>query len=169
MKKLYFYCLFLFLLLVTTGCSSDDDQARLSDQYLEANVNGLEFNAGVNVASLIFTKEIDPAGRVNLFVRAISGEGDIMEFMIENFQGVGKYYFGNSFYNNSWIKYERPSISEQWRIETNGALNLNSNFIEITLNEDDHIEGRISCKELKNTLEDIFGEVDGDFRLRYIP
>lgn len=169
MKKFYNY-LFLFVIsAVAISCSTDDDQTGFSDQYLKAKVNGLEFNSGVDVASLIFTREIGPAGRVKLFVRALSANGDVMEFMIENYQGVGKYYFGNNLYNNSWIKYERASTPEKWIMNTGGALNLTSNFIEITSSEDQLIEGTISCKELKNSLEDIFGVIDGDFRLKYKP
>jgi len=168
MKKFYYYLFSLALSLATSSCSTDDE-AGLTDQYLTANVNGSEFNSGTNKASLIFTREIDPAGRVNFFVSAISADGDIMEFMIENYQGVGKYYVGNNIYNNSWIKYQKPSNSEEWMLNTGGALNLTSNFIEITQNEDDLIEGKISCNELKSVLADVFGAVDGDFRLKYIP
>lgn len=169
MKKFYFYYFFLLVLFMTSLSCSIDDDTGLPEQYLRANVNGLEFNSGTGITSLIFTREIDPAGRVNLFVRAISEDGDSMEFMIENFQGVGKYYFGNDFYNNNWIKYQKSSVSEEWMLNTGGALHLTSNFIEITQSKDDLIEGKISCKELKSVLEDIFGAVDGDFRLKYIP
>jgi len=157
------------LCITTISCSSSDNDPVLSDQYLNANVNGLEFNSDNNVASLNFTREIGPDGRVNLFVKANSADGDVMEFLIENYSGTGIYYIGDNLYNNSWIKYERPSTSEQWMVQPRGALNLNSNFIEVTLNEDNLIEGRISCRELKSAIDDIFGVVDGKFRLTYFP
>ncbi|SDR74686.1 hypothetical protein [Gramella sp. MAR_2010_147] len=170
MKKQYFYYLvsmvFFFGII---SCNTNDDGIESSGQYLTANVNGLDFNADENIASLHFTRGFGTAGSVNLYVRVISTEGDVMEFLVENYTGVGKYYIGDHIYNNSWIKYERPSVSEQWMVQPKGALNLNSNFIEITSNEDKFIEGRISCKELRNTLAEIFGAIEGDFRLVYRP
>ncbi|WP_300439867.1 hypothetical protein [Christiangramia sp.] len=92
-----------------------------------------------------------------------------MEFLVENFQGPGKYFFGDKLYNNSWIRYEKALNSEQWVIAPRAALNLTSNFIEITKNEDDLIEGKISCKELSNGLDGIFGIIDGEFKLKRVP
>lgn len=169
MKKFYSY-FFLFVIPgLAISCSNDDDQIGFSGQYFKANINGLEFNSGEDAASLFFNREIGPDGRVRLFGRALSANGDMMEFLIENYQGVGKYYFGNNLYNNSWIKYESTTIPEKWLINTGGALNLTSNFIEITSSDDLLIEGAISCKELKSPFEDIFGVIDGNFRLKYKP
>ncbi|MDR5590424.1 hypothetical protein [Christiangramia sp. SM2212] len=168
MKKLYFNYLFsLVFFIVALSCNTNDDANELSENYLKANVNGLDFNSDNNLTSLIFTREIRPSGLVNLNVKAISEDGDVIEFLVENFKGVGKYYFGDNLYNNSWIKYKRSSTSEEWMVLPKGALNLNTNYIEITFNEKNRVEGKISCKELKSLLEDIFGAVEGEFRLSY--
>ncbi len=67
MKKHYFYYFFSLVLAISIlSCSTNDDDSEISDQYLIANVNGLEFNSDNKVASLKFTREIGPEGILNL-------------------------------------------------------------------------------------------------------
>lgn len=169
MKKFYFPYVFSFVFLIgLLSCSSDDGAPIQSGQFVKANINGQDFESDKNsTKSIQFLQDLRPSGSVNLYVKAISANGDSMEFLIENFTGEGKYFFGDNFYNNSWIKYQETASSDLWMLSPQGALNLNTNFIEITSNQADFIEGKISCKELANNLSDIFGAMDGEFKLIY--
>ncbi|MUP42956.1 hypothetical protein FLP08_10245 [Gramella aestuarii] len=106
-----------------------------------------------------------PSGRVNLYVKALSAEGDILEFMVENFQGIGKYQLGSSYYTNSWMKFESPLRSESWLVGLQKTLNLNANYIEISSVRDNYIEGKIFCSEMMNDLDGLMGAMEGEFRL----
>lgn len=169
MRKQYFYYLMVsVLLLINSGCSSDDDNGVESQQFLIANVNGVDFLSDERVAPLGFKRILMPSGRINLHSKAFSANGYLMEIMIENYVGSGKYRIGDDFYNKSWVKFESQSRTESWRLDPGGALNRESNFIEITSVRDNYIEGKIACKEMKNSLDGIFGNLDGEFRLIYL-
>lgn len=167
MKKFYSpYVFSLLFSIVLLSCSSDDNDLVQSDQFVKANVNGFNFESDQKSSTSIqILKDLRPSGRVNLYVKAMSADGDIMEFLIENFTGEGKYYFGDNYYNNSWIKFQNMAISDFWTLNPRGALNLNTNFIEITYSQSDFIEGKISCRELANDLTGIFGAMEGEFKL----
>lgn len=169
MKKFYIpYVFSLALTLVLLSCSSSDDDLIQAEQFVNANINGFDFESDKNsTTSIKVLRDIRPSGRVNLSVRAISAEGDAVEFLIENYTGEGTYYFGDNIYNNSWIKFEKIAASDLWILKPLGALNLTTNFIEITSSKDGFIEGKFSCRELANELSDIFGAMDGDFKLIY--
>lgn len=150
------------------SCNSDDDAPIGAEQFFIANVNGVAFTSDNTKAPLGFSRIIMPSGRINLHVKVLSAEGDMIEFMVENFQGSGKYHFGDNFYNKSWMKFESPQRAEAWGIEPGKVLHLNSNFIEIVSVRDDYIEGKIACSELINNLDGILGAMDGEFRLIYL-
>jgi hypothetical protein len=167
MEKRYLFYLLLFAFgSLTFSCSNDDNSNLEDDQFLTANVNGHMFNSDGQKAPLGFSKIILPAGRISLHARVVSAEGDLLEFLVENFTGPGKYYFGDDIFNRSWIKYQRSAANEIWMIEPIRAWNLHSNFLEITTVQDNYIEGVFSCSQLKNSLEDTFGFADGEFRLK---
>ncbi|TRO66331.1 hypothetical protein [Christiangramia sabulilitoris] len=165
MKKHYYFNLFIsILLLVFIGCSSDDD-GQISEQFIIANVNGVDFHSDAKLTPTGFTRILMPAGRINLHVKALSADGNVLELLIDNFQGPGKYYFGDNFYNKSWVKFDMPSTSESWSVKASEALNRHTNFIEITSIKDNYIEGKIACDELINNLDGILGAMSGEFRL----
>ena len=166
MKKLYLTYLFVSLLcLGTVGCSSDDNDAIDSEQFVTANINGLVFNSDINMQPLGFSRTLTPDGRINLYAKALSTEGNIIEILIDNYQGPGKYFFGDHFYNSSWVKFNNPATSEIWGIGSSGALNKHSNFIEITSIKDKYIEGKIGCSEMVNNNSGPLGAMEGEFRL----
>ena len=169
MKKHYLFYVFVSaLLLISVGCSSDDDGKFTSEQFVTANVNGVAFHSDENVGPLGFSRILMPSGTINLYAKALSSDGYIMEMQIENYQGPGKYYFGDNFYNKSWVKFQNSAASETWSIGSSGALNRNTNYIEITAVNKNYIEGKIGCKELRNSLDGVLGAMDGEFRLRFM-
>ena len=166
MKKYYFLQVIVFAFLATTlSCNSDDDGNFTSDQFLTANVNGVAFDSDENMGPLGFSRMLMPSGSINLYAKALSSDGHVIEMQIENYQGPGKYYFGDNFYNKSWIKFQTPSATETWSIGSSRALNRDSNYIEISSLKDNYIEGKIGCKELRNSLDGVFGTMEGEFRL----
>ena len=154
-------------ILISFGCSSDDDNVTESSQFLVANVNGVEFLSDENVAPLGFKRILTPAGSINIHAKAYSANGYLMEILIENYTGPGKYYFGDNFYNKSWVKFENSTRSESWKIEPGQALNSITNFIEVSSVRDNYIEGKIACREMNNSFDGILGNMDGEFRLIY--
>lgn len=169
MKTHYlFYVLVSALLFITVSCSSDDDGKFASDQFVTANVNGVDFFSDEKAGPLGFSRILMPSGSINLHAKTFSSDGSMMEMQIENYQGPGKYYFGENFFNRSWVKFQNSAASETWSIGSSGALNRNTNFIEITAVNDNYIEGKIGCKELRNSLDGVLGAMDGEFRLRFM-
>ncbi|PTX42908.1 hypothetical protein C8P64_1431 [Christiangramia gaetbulicola] len=168
MRTGYFYLLVSVLLLINSGCSSDDDNVIESQQFINANVNGVEFQSDEKVAPLGFKRILMPSGRINLYSKAFSANGYQMEIMIENYTGPGKYYIGDNFYNKSWLKFENAGRTESWSLEPGGALNMTTNYIEITSFQDNYIQGKIACREMMNKLDGVLGHMDGEFRLIYL-
>lgn len=169
MKKHYFFLLISSVLLLSTaGCNSDDDGKFTSDQFVTANVNGVAFQSDQNVGPLGFSRTLTPSGSINLYAKAVSSDGYVMEMQVENYKGPGKYYIGENFYNKSWMKFHHSAETESWSISSNGALNKHSNYIEITSVKDNYIEGKIGCKELRNSLDGVLGAMEGEFRLLFI-
>ncbi|MCH4823283.1 hypothetical protein ML462_08850 [Gramella lutea] len=164
-KQSFIYLLMSIVIGISLSCSSDDDNNINSEQYLNASVNGSEFLSDENMAPLGFKRILTPSGRINLQAKAISAEGNIIEIFIDNYVGAGKYYFGKDIYSQSWVSYQSPLRTEAWRIHPGEALNLQSNFIEISSITDNFLEGKIGCRELISGLPDNFGEMDGEFRL----
>lgn len=164
-KQKIFYLLVSIFMGISLACSSDDDNNLNSEQYLNASVNGLEFLSDETMAPLGFKRLLTPSGRINLHAKALSAEGHTIEIFIDNYVGVGKYYFGEDIYNRSWVRYQSPTRTEAWRINPGEALNRHSNFIEISSITDNFLEGKIGCRELIGGLPDNFGEMDGEFRL----
>ena len=163
-KHYYFYFILSVLLLLSIGCSSDDDTLE-SEQFIVANVNGVDFHSDSKNNLLGFTRILTPAGRINLHVSALSADGNILELMVDNFQGPGKYYFGDNYYNASWVKFQIRSSSEAWSVKSSEALNQHVNFIEITSIRDNYIEGKISCDQLINETDGVLGIMSGEFGL----
>lgn len=166
MKKYnYIPILMSFLLLVFVGCSSDDTDGQDPDQFIIANINGVDFHSDSKLTPLGFNRMLMPAGRINLHVKALAADGNILELVVDNFQGPGKYYFGDNYYNRSWVRFDIPNSSESWSIRPSEALNRHSNFIDITSIKDNYIQGRIACDELINHNDGIMGSMAGEFRL----
>ncbi|GAA4324443.1 hypothetical protein GCM10023115_53760 [Pontixanthobacter gangjinensis] len=159
------YVFSLVISIFFLSCSSDDDAQINTEQFLIANVNGVNFTSDETKQPLGFKRILMPSGRVNLYVKALSAEGDILEFMVENFQGIGKYQLGSSYYTNSWMKFESPLRSESWLVGLQKTLNLNANYIEISSVRDNYIEGKIFCSEMMNDLDGLMGAMEGEFRL----
>lgn len=99
-----------------------------------------------------------------MYVRSISDRGEILDFQIDNFTGIGIYRLCDHVYNKNWISY---SIHDHdlWAIMPNGAPNDMTNFIEITSNSDDRIEGKISCSKLWNEQQSCYTPIEGQFKL----
>ncbi|MDX1760992.1 MAG: hypothetical protein R3218_02430 [Christiangramia sp.] len=168
-KRILSYVFSLVISIFFLSCSSDDDGAQMdTEQFLIANVNGVDFTSDDTKQPLGFKRILMPSGMVNLYVKVYSAEDDIVEFMIENFHGAGKYKLGSSFYTNSWVKYERPLSSESWLVGLEKSLNMQTNYIEISSVTDRYIEGRISCKEMVQNIDGLFGVMEGQFRLKEI-
>ena len=169
MKKLRFLHVFSLLVfsIFVLSCSSDDESQIETEQFLVANVNGMDFTSDETKQQLGFSRMLMPSGGINLHARTLSSDEDVIEILLENFKGPGKYYFGDSFYNKSWLKFERPSRSESWGVDPGKALNLNSNFIEITRIGDGFLEGKIYCNKLMNRVDGLYGAMEGEFRLVY--
>ncbi len=168
MRASYFYLFVSVLLLINSGCSSDDDNLIESQQFINANVNGIEFQSDEKIAPLGFKRILMPSGRINLYSKAFSANGQHMEIMIENYTGPGKYYLGDNFYNKSWLKFESQGSTEIWSLEPGGALNMHTNFIEIISFQDNYIQGKITCREMVNKTDGVLGYMDGEFRLIYL-
>ena len=169
MKNFRYHFVFpLVLIFFLISCSSDDDAQIDSEQFLIADVNGAPFASDEGMEPLGFSRIIMPSGQINLHVRAMSSGGDIIEFMVDNFVGAGKYHVGDTYYNNSWIKYERPTRSESWNIFSGRALNLTSNYIDIIAFNDNYIEGKILCDQLTNNMNHSIGSISGEFKLNFL-
>jgi len=138
MKNLIKLSLTLFLgCFLFSGCSNDDDS--ISNQYLTAKVDGIDFAAEPN-DSIKILRNIDGYG-THLYVKGISTEGDFIEFVIYNYEGTGMYYFGKNYFNKSRIKFHQLSTLEDWETILG---NTSSNFVKITSNDGVSIEGNFS-------------------------
>jgi hypothetical protein len=165
MKKHYFNLFISVLFLFFISCSSDDNNEPIPEQFLNANVNGVEFKSDSNIMPLGFSRILVSGGRINLHVKAISADGNVLEFMVDNFQGTGKHYFGDSFYDKSWVKFDMPTKAESWSVNSSETLDHHTNFIEITSIKDNYIVGKIVCDELINHDNGFLGRMQGEFRL----
>ncbi|CAL66777.1 hypothetical protein [Christiangramia forsetii] len=157
-----FSLILLFGCFLFSGCSNDDD-SNISNQYLTAKIDGLDF-AAEPINSIKILRNTDNYG-TNLYVKGISLEGDFIEFVIYSYKGPGKYYFGNNYFDKSWIKFHQLSSLEEW--ETIMDLNKRSNFVEITLNDGVSIEGNFSF-DGKSKMTGVSKLIsDGVFRANY--
>ena len=168
MKKLNLVFVFsLVVSLFLLSCSTDDDLSTDSDQFLNADINGVLFNSSENVASINLSRDYNSMGTVSLYVRSVSNSGESLEFHIDNFVGKGKYSIGDQAFNRNWMSYKSNQNENLWSIMPNSAMNDENNFIEITLNEDDQIKGKINCSKMWSQVEGKYGIMPGDFQLNY--
>jgi len=163
-KQLVLLVFSLVVSISLVSCSANDDGPADSDQFLNADVNGVLFNSSNNSAALSFRKDYNSLGTVSLYVRSISDRGEILDFQIDNFTGIGIYRLGDQVYNKNWISYSTHD-HDLWAIMPNGAPNDITNFIEITSNSDDRIEGKISCSKLWNEQQSSYAPIEGQFKL----
>jgi len=124
---------------ILTGCSNDDD-VDIADQYLTAKVDGVDFVAE-SKRSIKILRNTNDYG-TNLYVKGMSTEGDFIEFSVYGYDGPGKYYFGDNYFNSSWIKYHQTSNLEDW--ESIMDLSNKSSFVEILFIDGNSMEGIFS-------------------------
>ena len=163
MKNLIKLSLTLFLgCFLLLGCSGDDD-VDISDQYLTAKIDGANFVAEPK-NSIQILRNTNGYG-TNLYIKGMSIEGDFIEFSVYGYDGPGKYYFGDNYFNNSWIKYHQISNLEDW--ESIMDLSNRSNFVEILLIDGGSIEGKFSFNGKSNIsgISKIVSE--GSFKANY--
>ncbi len=158
----------VILLLLFLSCSTDDDVQTDPDQFLNASVNGMSFSSDHSAMPIGVSRILMPSGNVNLHVKSKSAEGYIIEFLVDSYNGPGVYHFGDNYYNSSWLSFEGPARSMSFKLEPGGALNRNSNYIEIFEISDNSIEGKIGCKELRNSLTRSLAVMEGEFRLVFL-
>ena len=159
--------LLVFSLVVSislASCSTNDDGPADSDQFLNADVNGVLFNSSNNSAALSFHKDYNSMETLSLNVRSISDNGEILDFQIENFTGIGIYSLDDQVFNKNWLSFSTHD-QELWAIMPNGAPNDMTNFIEITSNPDNRIEGKISSSKLWNEQQSNYAPIEGQFKL----
>lgn len=166
MKKPALVCICLLVFsFFFLNCSTNDDLSAGSEQFLNADINGILFNAAENSTSLYINRDYNSMGTVSLYVKSFSANGESLQFHIDNFTGEGKYLIGNRFLNQNWMSYKSNQEEDLWSIMPNTSLNDDSNFIEITYNEDEQIVGKISCSRMWSSLEQKFGPMNGNFQL----
>lgn len=166
MKKcIYLFVLSLVVSISLLSCSTNDDVPADSEQFLNADINGLLFNSSKNIANLTFEKGFNHLGTISMYVISTSDTGETLEFQINNYYGKGKYYIGDQISNKNWMSYKSVDNENLWVMGPNASLNDNRNYIEITQNTDEIIEGTISCEKMWNNLENKYGIISGTFKL----
>ena len=156
-------CLYLAILLVF-GCSKDDVSEQ-DDQYMSANIDGIDFKVDHNVGEFKSSRILATDGAVNLQVEGRLQSGDAIWFLIQNYQGVKMYNLSNNFISPAKIGYVKLSPQGNWESSLSGNRNAAAK-VEIILDEGAVVEGRFDFEGYN--AQDLTKKVvhDGNFRVR---
>lgn len=177
MKTIKFNAILLFMLLLLTGCSSDDNVLQIQEEFLSARVNSENFDVETQNGLFFAQKQIASNGAITLLAKIKTDEGKTIEFRILNYFGERSYPLGNrqfleqgSFVNGNWSKYIEDEPSSIWSTENDSFYTgVLPNTIEITLDDGSYIAGNFSFEGYDRTGASSKMISEGKFNLRVRP
>lgn len=157
-------CLYLAILLVF-GCSKDE-VSEVDDQYMSANIDGVDFMVDHNVGEFTSSRILATHGTVNLQVKGRLKNGDAIWFLIQNYHGAKMYNFSNNFISPGKIGYISLSSGGNWDSSLSGNQLEAPAQVEIVTDDGAVIEGHFNFDGYN--LQDFTKKVvrNGNFRIR---
>jgi len=149
MKKLNQIMLLVMVVsaVVFTSCSSDDDGGGSSgngDEFLTATIDGASFAAAQSPAVIIGAQNTNGI----LAVQGGDNNGNTINFVVQNYNGVGTYVTGDAITNTNFIQYLELNgmMPVTW---ANGLASaalgtISAGSIEVTSDDGTTVEGRFS-------------------------
>lgn len=156
----------LLILVLFIGCSDDDHQDILNDIYMSVKIDGVDYNMDSKTSTLSATRIIGPAGISKLKVEAISADGQSLRFIIPQYSGKNLYMIGDNPMLPNIIEYESASPYGNWFCNNPGPNDVQKNYVEITGDDGQIIEGLFSFAGQNFEDNSIRYITDGRFRLR---
>lgn len=170
MKTLSSTFALLSLLATLSFACSNDDQPLPEEEFLTANVNAEKFTVNSANGKLHCEKILADYGAIDLLVKVETHSGKNIEFRILNYQGKGRYSFGDNPMRKSWINYSEVSPPGIWM-----ALNhlpgpgMIANRMEITEDNGSSVKGNFEFSGYEHSQLSWRSISQGNFNLRVRP
>lgn len=172
MKKNFILCSLIVIgVLIFPGCSSDDSNAEIQEEFLTAKINGEDYLVGSSNSIIECKKRLTEYGSINLAVKARTEEGKIIEFLILNYRGANMYLIGNrtystgySFLNGNWMEYSETLPLGVWSTRKNEYISDRA-FVEITTDNGSVVTGTFAFNAQDEVGESIRSVSDGNFSI----
>ena len=143
MKIFNFKTTFILLSIVfsLSSCSDDDDTSGSGDEYLTAKIDGTDFKASTNPATIIGATI---SGNL-LAVQGGDNSGNTISFQIFGYTGVGTYATADALTGTNSIRYITINPVATW--DSSGITSItgiNPGTIEVTSDNGTSVEGTFS-------------------------
>ena len=168
------YLSFVCLAMVFASCSSDDDNnddgggGGGAGEHFTAKVNGSDFAASTDFATLIGGVKSTTSGVTTLTGQGSTNTGDFINFSIYEYNGPGTYATGDSITSFNGINYGElvnQTTVNMWSSNLgSAAAGVNPGSITITVDSDGNIEGTFSFEGYNATDMSTKNITNGSFK-----
>ena len=158
LKKFMMLFMAISLFAVTSCGSNDDDNDNAdngSNEFLNVKINGTSWNSSTGFDLTSASK-----GGGTLSVQASNDVGEAIRFTIVNYNGTGTYTTGDNMSNTNSISYVTVSPVATW----SSTFDIGTGTIEITVDENNVVEGSFSFEGFNATDQSTKVFTDGNFR-----
>lgn len=157
-KQSKFYFL-LFLSLAVMSCNSNDDNGSEDDmdegtggtttEFVTAKIDGADFEASQDPASLIGATKSTDSGITLLTLQGSTNDGKFIQFTIFGYEGLGTYMTGDNLSNTNFLQYGELEGTTNANLWANNLITatlgtLDPGMISVDVDADGVIEGTFS-------------------------
>ncbi|MEL6812676.1 MAG: DUF6252 family protein [Bacteroidota bacterium] len=171
------YVLMLFSAVFLTGCSKDDDSSEEGDggqsgsdtELFTAKVDGADWSADTDLATLIGGSLVTNNGITVLSAQGSTNDGTFINFNIINYDGPGTYRVADGIDNMNIISYGELNGGNPVSWVANGVIAITGVIepgeIVITSQNDTKVIGTFSFEGYDGTSETVKNVTQGQFEV----
>lgn len=172
-KLLILKAIVALMLLANISCSQEDN-LEIQEEFLNAEVNGEDFDVDGNSGVMVLQKQLTSLGTINLLVNGRTPDGKTVEFVVYNYNGERRYLIGRKssleqghFLNKNWCQYSEETTGLFWStVNTHHATANLPGFIEISEDDGTFISGTFAFDASDITGLDVRNVSEGNFNLK---